>query len=222
MCTPCGSPPGKWFLVGYSSPTLHTTRRTSLRASPLVHAKMSARSMKTRRAPSRHCRDARIDDPRNYGHALYDDYPPTPPPPPPSHSLCCPRSEGSLAPRYAHSRRRRRRGTFKGKSEGIRGLSPLRSRDGMFRGGYTASGRLEGEGMTPLLVYVSKYSNTLWVTGLHIRSTAAKQSYLLLEVYMSSGHSPGVMDASPYCAIVATLYDSIQGYQGALQQKKLS
>ena len=56
--------------------TLHATRRTPHGASCLVLA-MSARSVKTRRAPSRHCRDARV-----YGHtttAMHDnDY--TPPP----------------------------------------------------------------------------------------------------------------------------------------------
>ena len=39
--------------------TLHVTRRTPHGASRLVHA-MSDWSVKTRRAPSRHCRDARV------------------------------------------------------------------------------------------------------------------------------------------------------------------
>ena len=42
---------------------LHATRRTHLGASRLVEA-LSTWSVKTRRAPSRHCRDARA-----YGHA---------------------------------------------------------------------------------------------------------------------------------------------------------
>ena len=49
--------------------TLHATRRTPHGASRLVLA-MSAWSVKTRRAPSRHCRDARV-----YGHtttAMHD------------------------------------------------------------------------------------------------------------------------------------------------------
>ena len=49
--------------------TLHVTHRTPRGASRLVHA-LSARSVKNRRAPSRHCRDARI-----YGHtttAMHD------------------------------------------------------------------------------------------------------------------------------------------------------
>ena len=49
--------------------TLHATRRTPHGASRLVQA-MSAWSVKTRRAPSRHCRDARV-----YGHtttAMHD------------------------------------------------------------------------------------------------------------------------------------------------------
>ena len=44
--------------------TLYATCRTPHGASRLVHA-MSAWSVKTRRAPSRHCRDARV-----YGHRL--------------------------------------------------------------------------------------------------------------------------------------------------------
>ena len=40
--------------------TLHATRRTPYGASRLVQA-VSAWSVKTRHAPSRHCRDARVD-----------------------------------------------------------------------------------------------------------------------------------------------------------------
>ena len=46
--------------------TIHATRRTPHGASRLVQA-MSALSVKTRRAPSRHCRDARVD-----GHTTTD------------------------------------------------------------------------------------------------------------------------------------------------------
>ena len=63
--------------------TLHATRPTPHGASRLVQA-MSAWSVKTRRAPPRHCRDARV-----YGHtttAMYDN---ECTPPPPSLSLFC-------------------------------------------------------------------------------------------------------------------------------------
>ena len=57
--------------------TLHATRPTSHGASRVVLA-MSAWSVKTRRAPSRHCKDARV-----YGHtttAMHDnEYAPPPP-----------------------------------------------------------------------------------------------------------------------------------------------
>ena len=61
-------PPHKRFLVGCRL-TLLATRRTPHGASCLVLA-MSDWSVKTRRAPSRHCRDARV-----YGHtttAMHD------------------------------------------------------------------------------------------------------------------------------------------------------
>ena len=51
--------------------TLHANRSTPHGASLLVQQAMSAWSVKTRRAPSRHCRDARV-----YGHtttAMQDD-----------------------------------------------------------------------------------------------------------------------------------------------------
>ena len=58
--------------------TLHATRRTPHGASHLVQA-MSTWRVKTRRAPSRHCRDAMV-----YGRttsAMHDnEYPPPPPP----------------------------------------------------------------------------------------------------------------------------------------------
>ena len=55
------SPPHKWFLAGGRSPCMRT-RRTHHGATRFVHA-MSAWSEKTRRAPSRHSRVARV-----YGH----------------------------------------------------------------------------------------------------------------------------------------------------------
>ena len=65
---------------------LHATRRTPHGASRLVLA-MSARSVKTLRAPSQHCRDASV-----YGHtttAMYDDkY--TPPLPRSSNAVAMP------------------------------------------------------------------------------------------------------------------------------------
>ena len=75
--------------------TLHATRRTPHGASCLVLA-MSAWSVKTRRAPSRHRRDARV-----YGHtttAMHENgYPPPFPPIPVS-----PPSPAHLFPRNAH------------------------------------------------------------------------------------------------------------------------
>ena len=63
----------KRFLVGLMQLTLHATRRTPHGVARLVLA-MSAWSVKTRRAPSRHCRDARV-----YGHATtamhHNEYP---------------------------------------------------------------------------------------------------------------------------------------------------
>ena len=53
------SPRHKRFLVGCMQLTLHATRRTPHGASRLVLA-MSAWSVKTRRAPSRNCRDASV------------------------------------------------------------------------------------------------------------------------------------------------------------------
>ena len=72
-----------WYRVHPHPPLLssmqlarHATRRTLHRASRLVQA-MSAWSVKSRRAPSRHCRDARV-----YGHmttAMHDiEYTPLP------------------------------------------------------------------------------------------------------------------------------------------------
>ena len=61
--------------------TLHATRRTRKFASRLVHA-MSAWSVNSRRAPSRHCRNAR-DGVEDYGYA-WNDHPPLPRPRPPS------------------------------------------------------------------------------------------------------------------------------------------
>ena len=48
-------------VLGRIQPTLHATRRTPHRVSCLVQA-MSAWSVKTRHAPSRYCRDARVYD----------------------------------------------------------------------------------------------------------------------------------------------------------------
>ena len=60
--TRCRSPSCERFLEGRMQFTLHATRRTPHSASRLVQA-MSAWLVKTRRAPSRHSRDARV-----YGH----------------------------------------------------------------------------------------------------------------------------------------------------------
>ena len=62
------TPPHKQ-LLGLMQLTLHATRRTPQGASRLVRA-MCAWAVKTRRAPSRHCREARV-----YGHtatAMHD------------------------------------------------------------------------------------------------------------------------------------------------------
>ena len=66
--------------------TLHATRRTPHGASRLVHA-MSVWSVKTRHAPSRHCRDARV-----YGHtttAMNEIEYTRPSPPHPRHPRNC-------------------------------------------------------------------------------------------------------------------------------------
>ena len=55
-------PPHRRF---WTQLTVYAIRRTPHGASRLVHA-MSAWSMKTRRAPSRHCRDARVNGPMDY------------------------------------------------------------------------------------------------------------------------------------------------------------
>ena len=55
--------PQKLFLVKFTA-HLHATRLTPHGASRLIQA-MSAWSAKTRRAPSRHCKDTRV-----YGHRL--------------------------------------------------------------------------------------------------------------------------------------------------------
>ena len=65
-------------VLGRMQSTLHATRRTPHGASRLVQA-MSAWLMKTRRAPSRHSRDARV-----YGHTTAAMHKPRYPPPPPS------------------------------------------------------------------------------------------------------------------------------------------
>ena len=61
------SPSHERFLVGMQ-PTLHPTRQTPPSASRLVQA-VSAWSAKTRRPPSRHCRDASALWSYDYGHA---------------------------------------------------------------------------------------------------------------------------------------------------------
>ena len=61
--------------------TLHATRRTPHGALRLVH-KTPAWSVKTRRAPSWHCRDAGVYGLTNYGHPRQRI--PQPPAPPPS------------------------------------------------------------------------------------------------------------------------------------------
>ena len=80
--SPCPKSASK-SVLGRMQLTLHATRPIPLGASRSVQAK-SACSVKTRRAPSRHCRDARV-----YGHtttAMHDneyispiEYTPTPP-----------------------------------------------------------------------------------------------------------------------------------------------
>ena len=54
-----GNPPLKWFLAGCSSPSTRLAR-TPHGASRTVQAMSDAWSVKTLRAPSRHCRDARV------------------------------------------------------------------------------------------------------------------------------------------------------------------
>ena len=76
--TRCRSPSYKRFVEGWMQFTLHATRRTPYGASRLVQA-MSAWLVITRRAPSRHSRDARI-----YGHTTTAMHKlSTRPPPPP-------------------------------------------------------------------------------------------------------------------------------------------
>ena len=81
------NPPQKRFLLEWNSPLLCDLPDTSRFASRLVQA-VSAWSLKTRRAPSRHCRDTRV-----YGHtttAMHDiEYtPPARAPSPPSTARC--------------------------------------------------------------------------------------------------------------------------------------
>ena len=62
--------------------TLHAAaRRTPHGAARLVQT-ISAWLVKTRRAPSRHSRDARVYGLYNYGHTQLEWGPPSPPPPP--------------------------------------------------------------------------------------------------------------------------------------------
>ena len=58
----CCSPPAALAVFGRMQLTLHATRSIPHGASRLVQ-EMSARSLKSRRAPSRHCSDTRV-----YGH----------------------------------------------------------------------------------------------------------------------------------------------------------
>ena len=62
-CHPYARSSASQAVFGRMQLTLHATRRTPDGASRLVQT-TSAWSVKTRRAPSRHCRDARV-----YGHA---------------------------------------------------------------------------------------------------------------------------------------------------------
>ena len=67
-------------VLGNMQFTVLATRQTPHGASRLVQA-MSAWLVKTRRAPSRHSRDARIyGHTTTYGHAHTEDSPPLPPP----------------------------------------------------------------------------------------------------------------------------------------------
>ena len=61
-CHPYARKSASKTVLSKMQPTLHATLPTPHGASRLVHA-MSAKPVKTRRAPSRHCRDARV-----YGH----------------------------------------------------------------------------------------------------------------------------------------------------------
>ena len=65
-------------VLGKMQFTLHATRRTPHGASRLVQA-MSACSVKTRHAPSRQSRDARVYGQYDYGHAQKLSTPPPPP-----------------------------------------------------------------------------------------------------------------------------------------------
>ena len=93
--------------------TLHVTRRTPHGASRLVQT-ISTWSVKTRRAPSRHCREARV-----YGHtttAIHDiEYPPPPRPRP------------AFRARYLHKGDRYRGGLSENVSFDILAPSLLRS-----------------------------------------------------------------------------------------------
>ena len=96
------SPPQKWFQAGCSSPFMRLAQRLT---APRAFCKtMSAWSVKTRRALSRHCKDVRV-----YGHtttAIHDVSTSSPPPdlflieytPPPSSQL--PPAYLSIAPDY--------------------------------------------------------------------------------------------------------------------------
>ena len=70
-------------VLGRMQLTLHVTRRTPHGALRLVHA-ISAWLVKTRRAPSRHSRDARV-----YGHKTTAMHKLSTPPPPPFPRWVC-------------------------------------------------------------------------------------------------------------------------------------
>ena len=72
--------------------THHATRRTPHGASRLVQA-MSAWAVKTRRAPSRHCGDARVYDLTTTAMHEHGVHPTPDLPPPPSNCLCMPCKE---------------------------------------------------------------------------------------------------------------------------------
>ena len=60
LCYPRASPPHAWFLAGCSSPFTRLAGHPHVSLCAWCEQSMSAWSVKTRRAPSRHCRDARV------------------------------------------------------------------------------------------------------------------------------------------------------------------
>ena len=82
-------PPVNILLTPSSTRPAADASQARLPSPPPFPPTLSAWLMKTPRAPSRHCRDARVHAPRDYGHARYD-FPPPPPSQPPSLTLLKP------------------------------------------------------------------------------------------------------------------------------------